>query len=90
MSRTNHRLFCLLRLSGVPDLGFSAGGRSWVSESGLVNWYIETGRSENGEFGGGLSDDSDFPELVAGDWRLWVVTPDKIKASLLKTIGCDV
>ena len=51
----------------------------------LVNWYIDNRQIANGEFGGGLSDDSDFLNWWPG-LRSWVSTPDKIKASLLKTM----
>ena len=47
----------------------------------LINWYIDHRQISDGEFGGGLSDDSDFSELFPG-LALMGSTPDKIKASL--------
>jgi hypothetical protein len=49
----------------------------------LINWYIDHRQISNGEFGGGLSDDSDFTEWWPG-LALMGSTPDKIKASLWK------
>ena len=49
----------------------------------LINWYIDNRQIANGEFGGGLSDDSDFTEWWPG-LALMGSTPDKIKASLWK------
>jgi len=49
----------------------------------LVNWYIDNRQIDNGEFGGGLSDDGDF----TNHWpptALMGATPDKIKQSLLR------
>src|ERR1700733_13264355 len=51
----------------------------------LVNWYIDNRQIENGEFGGGLSDDSDFLNWWPGT-AFMGSTPDKIKRSLLKTM----
>jgi len=47
----------------------------------LINWYIDNRQISNGEFGGGLSDDSDFTEWWPG-LALMGSTPAKIKASL--------
>ncbi|SPE17331.1 Secreted protein concanavalin A-like lectin/glucanase [Candidatus Sulfotelmatomonas gaucii] len=47
----------------------------------LINWYIDNRQISNGEFGGGLSDDSDFTEWWPG-LALMGSTPEKIKASL--------
>jgi hypothetical protein len=49
----------------------------------FVNWYIDNRQIENGEFGGGLSDDGDFtnhwpPTALMGGM------PDKVKQSLLR------
>ncbi len=49
----------------------------------LINWYIDNRQIENGEFGGGLSDDSDFTEWWPG-LAMMGATPEKIKKSLLK------
>jgi hypothetical protein len=47
----------------------------------FVRYYIDTRQIENGEFGGGLSDDGDLTNLWPGT-ALMGVTPDKIAASL--------
>lgn len=49
----------------------------------LVNWYIDNRQIENGEFGGGLSDDGDFTNWWPGS-ALMGATPDKIKKSLMR------
>ena len=49
----------------------------------LVNWFIDNRQIENGEFGGGLSDDGDLTNLWPGT-ALMGVAPDKIRASLLR------
>jgi hypothetical protein len=49
----------------------------------LVNWYIDNRQIENGEFGGGLSDDGDFTNYWPPT-ALMGATPDKIKQSLLR------
>ena len=66
--------------AGVPQWAFLQ-----VEDLGylkrLINWYIDNRQISNGEFGGGLSDDSDFTEWWPG-LALMGSTPDKIKASL--------
>jgi hypothetical protein len=47
----------------------------------FVNWYIDHRQIENGEFGGGLSDDGDLTNWWPGT-ALMGATPDKILASL--------
>jgi hypothetical protein len=47
----------------------------------VINWYIDHRQISDGEFGGGLSDDSDFTELFPG-LALMGATPDKVRASL--------
>ena len=68
--------------AGVPQWAFLQ-----VEDLGylkrLINWYIDNRQISNGEFGGGLSDDSDFTEWWPG-LALMGSTPDKIKASLWK------
>ena len=49
----------------------------------FVNWYIDNRQIENGEFGGGLSDDSDFTNYWPPS-ALMGVNPAKLKASLLR------
>ena len=51
----------------------------------LINWYVDNRQISNGEFGGGLSDDSDFLNWWPG-LAFMGSTPDKLKASLLKTL----
>jgi hypothetical protein len=51
----------------------------------LINWYIDNRQISNGEFGGGLSDDSDFSEWFPG-LALMGSTPDRIKASLWREL----
>ena len=51
----------------------------------LINWYVDNRQISNGEFGGGLSDDSDFTEWWPG-LALMGSTPDKLKSSLLKEL----
>ncbi len=51
----------------------------------LINWYIDNRQISNGEFGGGLSDDSDFSEWWPG-LALMGSTPDKTKASLQREL----
>ncbi|MGO8758204.1 MAG: LamG-like jellyroll fold domain-containing protein [Terracidiphilus sp.] len=55
----------------------------------LINWYIDNRQISNGEFGGGLSDDSDFSEWFPG-LALMGSTPDKIKASLARELDAMV
>jgi hypothetical protein len=49
----------------------------------LVNWFIDERQIENGEFGGGLSDDGDLTNLWPGT-AFMGVAPGKIRASLLR------
>ena len=51
----------------------------------LINWYVDNRQISNGEFGGGLSDDSDFLNWWPG-LAFMGATPDKLKASLLRTL----
>jgi len=68
--------------AGVPQWAFLQ-----VEDLGylkrLINWYVDNRQLTNGEFGGGLSDDSDFTEWWPG-LAMMGSTPDKLKASLLK------
>jgi hypothetical protein len=68
--------------AGVPQWAFLQ-----VTDLGylkrLINWYIDNRQIPNGEFGGGLSDDSDFTEWWPG-LAMMGSTPEKIKASLWK------
>lgn len=49
----------------------------------LVNWYIDRRQIENGEFGGGLSDDGDLTNLWPGA-ALMGIDPAKLTNSLLR------
>ena len=51
----------------------------------FINWYIDNRQIENGELGGGLSDDGDLTNWWPGA-ALMGSTPAKIKASLLKEL----
>jgi hypothetical protein len=51
----------------------------------FVNWYIDNRQIENGELGGGLSDDGDLTNTWPGT-ALMGVTPEKIQNSLLKEL----
>lgn len=51
----------------------------------FVNWYIDNRQIENGELGGGLSDDGDLTNWWPGT-ALMGVTPEKIRRSLLKEL----
>jgi hypothetical protein len=51
----------------------------------LINWYVDNRQISDGEFGGGLSDDSDFLNWWPG-LALMGATPDKLKTSLLRTL----
>ena len=71
--------------AGVPQWAFLQ-----VEDLGylkrLINWYIDNRQISNGEFGGGLSDDSDFSEWFPG-LAMMGSTPDKIKASLWRELN---
>ncbi len=70
--------------AGVPQWAFLQ-----VEDLGylkrLINWYIDNRQISNGEFGGGLSDDSDFSEWFPG-LALMGSTPDKITAALSREL----
>ena len=66
--------------AGVPEWAFLQVQDLGELKS-LINWYIDNRQIANGEFGGGLSDDSDFTEWWPG-LALMGSSPDKIKASL--------
>ena len=53
------------------------------SISNLVNWYIDHRQIDNGEFGGGLSDDGDLTNVWPGT-AFMGADPEKIRASLLR------
>jgi Concanavalin A-like lectin/glucanases superfamily len=51
----------------------------------LINWYIDNRQISDGEFGGGLSDDSDFLNWWPG-LAFMGADHDKLKHSLLRTL----
>ena len=51
----------------------------------FVMWYIDKRQIENGEFGGGLSDDGDLTNVWPAT-ALMGVEPEKVKASLLREL----
>jgi len=51
----------------------------------LINWYVDNRQISDGEFGGGLCDDSDFLNWWPG-LAMMGSTPDKLKSSLLRTL----
>jgi hypothetical protein len=69
---------------GVPEWAFLQ-----VKDLGMlkdfIEWYIDNRQISNGEFGGGLSDDSDFLNWWPG-LAFMGADPDKLKHSLLKTL----
>jgi hypothetical protein len=70
--------------SGVPQWAFLQVEDLRQLKS-LINWYIDNRQISNGEFGGGLSDDSDFLNWWPG-LAFMGADPDKLKTSLLKTM----
>jgi hypothetical protein len=70
--------------AGIPDWAFlQTQDLGYLKR--LINWYVDNRQISNGEFGGGLSDDSDFLNWWPG-LAFMGSTPDKLKASLLKTL----
>jgi hypothetical protein len=51
----------------------------------LINWYVDNRQISDGEFGGGLCDDSDFLNWWPG-LAMMGSTPDKLKDSLLRAL----
>lgn len=51
----------------------------------FVHWFIDKRQIANGEFGGGLSDDGDLTNWWPGT-AMMGVTPEKIRASLLREL----
>lgn len=70
--------------AGVPQWAYLQV-RDLGALKGLINWYVDNRQIANGEFGGGLSDDSDFTEWWPG-LALMGSTPDKLRASLNKEL----
>jgi len=70
--------------SGVPAWAFRQVDLL-TQVSRFVNWYIDNRQIENGEFGGGLSDDGDLTNWWPGT-ALMGATPDKILGSLRREL----
>lgn len=49
----------------------------------VINWYIDERQIENGEFGGGLSDDGDFTSIFVGLVHMGC-NPNKVLDSLIR------
>jgi len=65
---------------GVPDWAFQQL-RYLRHYKYLINWWIDNRQIENGEFGGGLSDDGDFTSQWVGLVEMGC-DPEKVRASL--------
>lgn len=66
--------------AGVPDWAFQQ--IEYLKHyKYLINWWIDNRQIENGEFGGGLSDDGDYTSMWPGLAEMGC-DPDKIRASL--------
>ncbi len=70
--------------AGVPEWAFLQV-QDLKELKNLIEWYVDNRQISNGEFGGGLSDDSDFLNWWPG-LALMGADPDKLQASLLKTL----
>jgi len=70
--------------SGVPQWAFLQV-QDLKELKSLINWYVDNRQISDGEFGGGLSDDSDFLNWWPG-LAMMGSTPDKLKNSLLHTL----
>ena len=70
--------------AGVPAWAFRQV-EHLTQVSRFVNWYIDNRQIENGEFGGGLSDDGDLTNWWPGT-ALMGATPDKILRSLRREL----
>ena len=70
--------------AGVPQWAFLQV-QDLKELKSLINWYVDNRQISDGEFGGGLSDDSDFLNWWPG-LAMMGSTPDKLKNSLLRTL----
>ncbi len=68
--------------AGVPQWAWLQT-RDLGELSSLINWWVDNRQISDGEFGGGLSDDTDFLNWWPGI-AFMGSTPDKLKASLLR------
>ena len=69
---------------GVPEWAWLQT-RDLAALSDLLNWYVDNRQISDGEFGGGLSDDTDFLNWWPGV-AMMGSTPDKLKASLNRAL----
>ena len=51
----------------------------------LAEWYMDNRQIGNGEFGGGLSDDSDFTNMFVGMYAMGLI-PDRIEDSIRRML----
>jgi hypothetical protein len=72
---------------GVPEWAWLQT-RDLGMLSDLLNWYVDNRQISDGEFGGGLSDDTDFLNWWPGV-AMMGSTPDKLKASLLRGLDAS-
>ncbi|HTV08075.1 MAG TPA: LamG domain-containing protein [Candidatus Aquilonibacter sp.] len=70
--------------AGVPEWAFLQT-QDLAQLKSLINWYVDNRQISDGEFGGGLCDDSDFLNWWPG-LAMMGSTPDKLKNSLLRTL----
>ncbi len=70
--------------AGVPEWAFLQTTDLGYLDR-LINWYIDNRQISDGEFGGGLSDDSDFLNWWPG-LAFMGADNDKLKHSLLRTL----
>ena len=70
--------------AGVPEWAFLQTTDLGYLDR-LINWYIDNRQISDGEFGGGLSDDSDFLNWWPG-LAFMGADHDKLKHSLLRTL----
>jgi len=70
--------------SGVPLWAFRQVTQLGLAEK-FVNWYVAHRQIENGEFGGGISDDTDLTNMWPGV-ALMGCTPDKLADSIRRLL----
>ncbi len=70
--------------AGVPEWAWLQT-RDLAAMSSLIDWYIDNRQISDGEFGGGLSDDTDFLNWWPG-LAMMGHNPPKLRASLLRAL----
>jgi hypothetical protein len=70
--------------AGVPEWAFLQA-QALKHASYFVNWWIDHRQVENGEMGGGLSDDTDLTNVWPG-MALMGINPDKLGHSVRQTV----